>query len=108
MALNAAFDINNRDKELLFSLLKQYLPQTTVWAYGSRVTGDSSPWSDLDLVVFTGAEQKISLSLLKEALEESNLSFRVDLLVWDELADNFKTNITASHVLLYDTEIVNL
>jgi len=54
------------------------------------------PWSDLDLVVFSGAEQKHQLSLLKEALEKSNLSFRVGLLEWDSLPDNFKANIEAS------------
>ncbi|MCL2193817.1 MAG: hypothetical protein FWB78_10540 [Treponema sp.] len=54
------------------------------------------PWSDLDLVVFSGAEQKHWFSLLREALEESNLSFRVDVLEWDSLPDNFKANIAAS------------
>ena len=70
MGVNTAVDINPRDKEMLFSLLAQYLPNTSVWAYGSRVGGYARPWSDLDLVVFTGAEQKYPLSLLKEALEE--------------------------------------
>jgi type I restriction enzyme S subunit len=76
------------------------LPNTTVWAYGSRATGNALPWSDLDLVVFTKANQKYRLSLLKEALEESNLSFRIDLLEWDWLPDDFKANIKASHVAL--------
>ena len=71
-----------------------------MWAFGSRVTGKARPWSDLDLVVFTGADQKYSLSLLKEALEESNLSFRTQLLEWDYLPDNSKTSIKASHAVL--------
>ena len=95
IALNT-IDINPRDKEILFSLLALYLPRTTVWAYGSRVTGHAQPWSDLDLVVFSGAEEKPRLSLLKEALDESNLSFRVDLLEWDSLPENFKMNISSS------------
>jgi len=89
-------DINPRDKEILFSLLARYLPQTTVWAYGSRVSGNALACSDLDIVVFSSAEQKRNISLLKEALEESNLSFRVDLLEWDSLPDSFKTNIAGS------------
>ena len=95
-------DISPRDKEILFSLLEHYLPNTDVWAFGSRVTkglrAESRPWSDLDLVVFSETEQKPRLSLLKEALEESNLSFRVDLLEWNSLPDNFKTNIKNSHI----------
>jgi len=54
------------------------------------------PWSDLDIVVFPNEKQKHRLPLLKEAFEESNLSFRVDLLEWDSLPDSFKANIEAS------------
>lgn len=92
--------ITPRDKEILSFLLTQYLPNTAVWAYGSRVSNDVRPWSDLDIVVFTKADQQVQLSLLKEALEESNLSFRVDLHEWDFLPDNFKTIIKTSRVIL--------
>lgn len=97
MDVKTEIDINPLDKEILVSLLARYLPNTTVWAYGSRVRGHAHPWSDLDLVVFSNPEQKQQVSRLKEALEESNLSFRVDLLEWDSLPDNFKANITNSH-----------
>jgi type I restriction enzyme S subunit len=100
MDISTAVDIQPRDKEILYSLLSRYLPNTIVWAYGSRAAGNALPWSDLDLVVFTEANQKYQLSLLKEALEESNLSFRIDLLEWDWLPDDFKANIEASHTVL--------
>jgi len=96
MGINTKIDIKSSDKKILFSLLAQYLPHTTFWAYGSRVAGHARPWSDLDLVVFSKGEHKHQISLLKEALEESNLSFRVDLLEWDSLPDNFKENISSS------------
>jgi len=102
MDISTAVDINPRDKEILYSLLSRYLPNTPVWAYGSRATGNALPWSDLDLVVFTKANQKYQLSLLKEAFEESNLPFRIDLLEWDWLPDDFKTNIKSSHTVLLD------
>ena len=100
MDVNTSIDINHSDKEILLSLLAQYLPHTSVWAYGSRVKGSAKLWSDLDLVVFTAAEQRCRLSLFKEALEESNLSFRVQLLEWDYLPDNIKENIKASHAVI--------
>jgi len=89
-------DIKPKDREILLSLLARHLPRTSVWAYGSRVSGGSMPWSDLDIVVFPNEKQKHRLPLLKEAFEESNLSFRVDLLEWDSLPDSFKANIEAS------------
>ena len=98
--MKTEIDINPRDKEILFSLFDWYLPQIPVWAHGSRVTGGAEPWSDLDLVVFTEKKNRCQLSLLKEALEESNLSFRVELLEWDSLPENFKSNIAASHAVI--------
>ena len=100
MGINKKIDINARDSKILFSLLAHYLPDTTVWAFGSRVTGNSKPWSDLDLVVFTEAKQQHLLSSLKEALEESNLSFRTQILEWDCLPQNFRENILASHTVI--------
>jgi len=102
MDISTAIDIHPHDKEILYTLLSRYLPNTPVWAYGSRVTGNALPWSDLDLVVFTQANQKYQLSLLKEALEESNLPFRIDLLEWDWLPDNFRANIKASHTVFLE------
>lgn len=97
MNLNPKLAISVCDKEILTSLLKKYLPNTPVWVYGSRLTDAVRPWSDLDMVVFTKIDQQYPLSLLKEAFEESNLSFRVDLQEWNLLPDSFKTNIEKSH-----------
>jgi len=102
MDISTAVDIHPHDKEILYSLLSRYLPNTPVWAYGSRIMGNALPWSDLDLVVFTQAKQKYQLSLLKEALEESNLPFRIDLLEWDWLSDDFRANIKASHTVFLE------
>jgi predicted nucleotidyltransferase len=99
MDMNAV-DLIPTDREILLPLLQRYLPRTVVWAYGSRTKGTARPWSDLDLVVFTGDEQGSQVSLLKEALEESNLSFRVDLLEWDSLPENFRKNIKAHYAVI--------
>jgi predicted nucleotidyltransferase len=85
--------IEPRDQQILVSLMERFLPHTQVWAFGSRVTGKSRSCSDLDLVAFTKREQRAQVSLLKEAFDESNLSFRVDLLEWDFIPDSFKENI---------------
>ncbi|GHV75731.1 hypothetical protein AGMMS49942_05520 [Spirochaetia bacterium] len=94
-----------RDREILVSLIGQYLPHTPVWAFGSRVKGTSYPWSDLDLVIFTRVEHRPQVSLLKEALEESNLPFRVDLLEWDGLPEHFKENIKTEHVIVHNGDL---
>ena len=81
-------------------LLKDYLPGVEAWAYGSRVTGAAKPWSDLDLVVFSRAPQRNRVDALREAFDDSDLPFRVDLFEWDEMPESFKTNIERQHIVL--------
>ena len=40
-----------RHRAMLEALLKEHLPEVEVWAYGSRVNGQSHDGSDLDLVL---------------------------------------------------------
>ena len=65
----------------VLALLQQYLPNTEVWAYGSRVQFTAKPYSDLDMVAFAGKEQGQAVANLHEAFEESDLPFRVDVFV---------------------------
>lgn len=91
--MTEAVDLKPQEKKLVIDLITQHLPNTTVWAFGSRVTFTSSPYSDLDLVAFTNPSQQAQVSMLKEAFEESNLPFRVDFLEWDSIPENFRQNI---------------
>lgn len=93
-------DLTQNQRKTVNELLKQYLPHTEVWAYGSRVKFTSKPQSDLDMVAFATHENKASISKLKEAFEESSLPFRVDLFVWDEVPAQFHKNIKRDKVIL--------
>lgn len=95
-----SIDITSEHKNLVLELLRRLLPGTDVWAYGSRVKGSAKPASDLDLVAFTNKDQKVAVSELREAFEESNLPFRVDFFVWDELPETFHQQIKAQYVVL--------
>lgn len=102
--MNPTLDISPAQHSLLLQLLQQFLPKVPVWAFGSRVTASARTYSDLDLVLFAKPAQKPQVFALQEALEESNLPFKVDLLIWDEIPDNFKTNIQNQYLeLVSDT-----
>ena len=100
MGLNQAIDINAEDLRTVLALLNQHLPGTAAWVYGSRAQWTSMPQSDLDLVVFATPEQAARVGALREAFEESNLAFRVDLFVWDDVPETFKDQIETEHVVL--------
>ena len=97
---NHGLEVSKLEKQIIFAFLNKYIPNTGVWAYGSRVNGQSKSSSDLDLVVFASEEQLEQVSALREAFEESNLPFRVDLFVWDNLSDAFKKAIKKKYVVL--------
>ena len=90
MGLDRPIDITTDQRKTVLALLASHLPNTTAWAYGSRVKWTSSPKSDLDLVVFATPEQTGWVSDPGEAIEESNLPFRVDLFVWDDVPEQFR------------------
>jgi len=99
-ATDPSLQLGETHRAQLDELLARHLPDTEVWAYGSRTRGKARPWSDLDLVVFAGPEKKQAVAELREAFEESDLPFRVDLFVWDELPESFRQNIRDKHLVL--------
>ncbi len=104
MGLDRSIDITAEERKTVLILLARYLPNTTAWVYGSRVKWTARPESDLDVVVFATPEQAGRVSELREAFEESNLPFRVDLFVWDEVSEQFCKQIQAEHVVLVERE----
>ena len=93
-------DLRADEHKKVVRLLQHHLPDTEVWAYGSRVKGTARPASDLDLVAFASAGQKEAVSRLREAFDESPLPFRVDLFVWDKVPEEFRKNIEEARVVV--------
>ena len=104
MGLDRPIDITADQRKTVLALLASHLPNTTAWVYGSRVKWTARPESDLDLVVFARPEQSGRVSDLREAFEESNLPFRVDLFVWDDVPEQFRKQIEVEHVVLVERE----
>ncbi|MEY2874545.1 MAG: hypothetical protein RLZZ373_1916 [Pseudomonadota bacterium] len=74
---------------LLQRLLARHLPGVGVLAFGSRVVDwpgsrGIKPHSDLDLAV-TGRPADLTLAALRADLEDSDLPWRVDVCLLDEL-----------------------
>ena len=97
-------DITTEQRRIVLSLLARFLPRSESWVYGSRAKWTSGPKSDLDLVVFAEPDQGRKVSDLRTAFEESNLPFRVDLFVWNEVPEQFRQQIEADHVVLVGSD----
>ena len=99
-------DIHPDHLEIITDILKQFAPGCEVRAFGSRVTGMAKKHSDLDLAV--AGKQKIDhkqMSQLKEAFEESDLPFRVDVLDWNGISPEFRQVIETKYEVLLGVDI---
>lgn len=100
MKKQSKINLDKKQFELLIKLLKKYIPNKKVWAYGSRVNGKSGKRSDLDLAVFNCTP--VQVMDLKYALEESRLLISVDVMDWNNIPDSFKNNIKKQYVVLQE------
>lgn len=91
-------EITPRERALIADLLAAHLPGVPVHAFGSRVNGNAKPYSDLDIALISDMPLPIAqVADLAEAFAESDLPFRVDIVEWARIADDFKAVIAARH-----------
>ena len=86
---------------LLQSILKRYVPDFKVWAFGSRVTGSHKPYSDLDLALV--GDEPISIqtrAMLSEALSNSGLPYKVDIVDWASTSEAFRQIIEKQKLVI--------
>ncbi len=67
--------------------------------FGSRATGRARRFSDLDVCIRSPIALE-SLGDLREAFDESDLPFVVDLSRWDDLAQSFREVVEREGVAL--------
>ena len=80
--------------DIVRDALRRHVPDREVRAFGSRAKWTASDYSDLDLAIM-GAEPLSlrTLADLDEALEESDLPFRVDIVDWASTDASFRAVI---------------
>ena len=86
---------------MIQDILKQYVPVCEVRAFGSRAKQTAKKYSDLDLAVI-GKDKLASETLfqLREAFEESDLPFRVEVLDWQSISPEFRQIIDQEYAVI--------
>lgn len=93
--------IQPHEWEELSTILARYAPDRTIWAFGSRATGRRvRRFSDLDIVVGGKELSFDDLAALRNALDESRLPFKVDIVELESLTPDFRSRIQDDLVLL--------
>jgi predicted nucleotidyltransferase len=101
--MNNKPDVALSDAEwaIVQKILQTYLRDHQVWAFGSRTTGRHHPFSDLDLAIV--GDQALSFSTvgdLRQAFDESDLPWKVDIIDWYDIGDDFRRIINSHKIRL--------
>lgn len=82
-------------------VLREYVPECEVQAFGSRISGTANKYSDVDLVL--RAPGKIGpgrIEAVKDALSDLNIPMMVDLHDWHALPENFRMLIERQYEII--------
>lgn len=84
-------DISQAHLEIVRKILAEHAPEAEIRAFGSRVKGNAKEFSDLDIALVENARISFDrMRLLKEALQNSVLPFRVDVVDWNSISESFQ------------------
>ena len=93
-----------RYRDQLEALLRQHVPGVEVWAYGSRVNGESHEGSDLDLALRGPGLEPLDGGFydLLEAIEKSDIPILVQAHDWAMLPESFHREIERDYVVVQE------
>jgi predicted nucleotidyltransferase len=97
-----AIDLSQAELAIVRDILRAQLPSgTRAWVFGSRATATARRYSDLDLALEW--DRPLGLDLLgrvAEALSDSDLPYKVDLLDLRSLDPAFRARIEADMIAI--------
>jgi predicted nucleotidyltransferase len=102
MSRSARIDLPPDHRQLVLDVLRTTLPhRAKAWVFGSRATGRARRYSDLDLAIDAGRRLTLDeTAKLAEALGDSDLPYRVDVVDWRTIDDRFRALIAGERVPL--------
>lgn len=100
--MTGAIDLTQAELAIVAAILRSHLPPgTRAWVFGSRATASARRYSDLDLAL--EGEQPLGgdvLGDITEALSESDLPYKVDVIDLLSVAPAFRAMIEPDMVAL--------
>ena len=93
--------LEDEQLNILKNILKKYFSSQEIRVFGSRYKHTNNKFSDIDVVIV--GQEKIDISTfskVKEELQESDLKYRVDLLDWNIISDEFKKVIEEGYEII--------
>jgi type I restriction enzyme S subunit len=94
-------EVSSSEWKIIEEILITFAPNQEVLAFGSRAKFLAKPYSDLDLAL--KGEMPLNLSSLvdlRDAFSNSDLTFKVDIVQWENISEAFREIISKNSVLI--------
>lgn len=96
------FGLSENDHKLLLSLVINPLKErgARVFIFGSRARGNHHPFSDIDILYIEGSNaiSDIDIAKIKEDIEDSNITIKVDLVNSKSLASSYRPSVEKDQI----------
>ncbi len=80
-----------KTEDFLKKILKENLPgDSKIFLFGSRAASEQSKSSDIDIGVMSGKLDRKMIVKIKEIIDESFVPFKVDIVDFSKVDENFK------------------
>lgn len=97
---------SSEEFEIIIKILNAHIKKGKVYAFGSRYKNNNRKFSDFDIAIDTGEKLSFEfLNILKDAFEESDLPYRVDIIDYNNISDKFKKIVDGGNEIIYNSNI---
>ena len=98
--------VSSKEFEIIKNILNSYIKKGKVYAFGSRYKNNNRKFSDFDIAIDMGEKLSFEfLNILKDAFEESDLPYRVDIIDYNNISDKFKKIIDGGNEIIYNANV---
>jgi len=96
--------VSEYEMKIITDILRSHISNGEVRAFGSRYKWTSKDYSDLDIAVVQYDKKSMpimKLATIREAFEESELPYRVDVLDYWGISNEFRAVIDEGYEVIY-------
>lgn len=92
--------ITMEEKNRIVGIITVFVPQATIYVFGSHARGDANEASDLDLALDQGSKIKHeTFSELQSVLQALYIPYKIDIVDFHRVSASLKENIIKEHIL---------
>jgi predicted nucleotidyltransferase len=91
--------IATNEQEKIIGIIKLFVPQATIYIFGSHARGDTTATSDLDIALDQGSQIPHQLlGELRSVLDGLWISYKIDLVDFHRMPEALQQNIMKKHI----------